>query len=1089
MMETSVVSQDTGHTSPLTGALNTPSISSPSPPSLPSHPPARPCRPKPPPPIVKASSRPPLPPSTPPSVPPPLPLVSTPPSFSSSPLLPLPASLSPTLVSLSSLLPLQPSVSSDGTPAFSPPPPLLPPLSPTVSSSTSFLPPPPPPPVIPPSSPAPSVPSSLDKLVGSTSVWQPKGLSQDQSTSIMEKETAGAFLVHSTEDRATMVLVRLPDEQGAPLVHNLTVKQHKTFVHLDGSSLVFDDIFKLIAFYCASRDILAVPLRLPQAISTATKTEELEVISALGADFWTSEVNQQAKNKDLVLHQNHTIQPNVYLYVNPVTVEERPNKDLNHSSISKHDVITNRNTTSSSQNETASQLAGSQVKDPTKTTPNQDIKYKRPPPRPPSLSSGSGMGLLFSPPPLLQTLSTGTSEAERKEEAKGGVEERKSMSTSPPPSRPPVPPQSRAAPPLPPAPLHRTSSRKSTDREVGEGTEREKGQNPAKKTESEEGGERGKEKAGNKPGVLCEGAEQENSSQHQEEAVNEDGEKRGRKNEKEEKEVKMENEDKQKSSSQCPPSVKKPSRPVPPPRTKACLPDSPACPNQAGRGLANQNAGVRIPPPSPARRPDVSLYSPQGSAVLGTDPDSCSTSSTEEEGEPNQEQEPNHNRPTERRSPKATVRRTPTTVMLGRARYRLSTVITGLISHDRRLTQRIVELARDPLSYFGNLVKEHRAFTLETMSKHAFSTDLLQEIRQMMTQLKSYLLQSTELQVMLEPQHQYTQDKLESIVESALCKSVLKPLREPIYESLEKLHNNSSSLKQLAQNQSVVLGSTTTALGITTAVPEASAMEKISIKLNNLHQEYSPQKKIELLLKTCKVIYDCMSVSSPGRAHGADDFLPVMMYVLARSNLSALQLDVEYMMELMDPSLTLGEGSYYLTTTYGALEHIKTFDQQRSATRQLSREVQDSIHRWERRRTLNQERMAQGSVRDFLTVCCPEVGTNPKTMGVLPTTTIQQLVEQCAAFFEQDSYTLSLYKNGVHQPVVPTELAISVKNSCQPGTYCFVYHPIGQLGNHPTRSCPTDPPPAPPEQSFLPADAVVVSTAEPEAEEESLISL
>lgn len=37
---------------------------------------------------------------------------------------------------------------------------------------------------------------------------------------------------------------------------------------------------------------------------------------------------------------------------------------------------------------------------------------------------------------------------------------------------------------------------------------------------------------------------------------------------------------------------------------------------------------------------------------------------------------------------------------------------------------------------------------------------MLQEIRQMMTQLKSYLLQSTELQAMLEPQHQYMQDKL-----------------------------------------------------------------------------------------------------------------------------------------------------------------------------------------------------------------------------------------------------------------------------------------------------------------------------------------
>uniref|UniRef100_A0A4W6BZU3 VPS9 domain-containing protein n=1 Tax=Lates calcarifer TaxID=8187 RepID=A0A4W6BZU3_LATCA len=200
-------------------------------------------------------------------------------------------------------------------------------------------------------------------------------------------------------------------------------------------------------------------------------------------------------------------------------------------------------------------------------------------------------------------------------------------------------------------------------------------------------------------------------------------------------------------------------------------------------------------------------------------------------------------------------------------------------------------------------------------------------------------------------------------------------------------------------------------------------MEKISIKLNNLHLEYSPQKKIELLLKACKIIYDSMSISCPGRAHGADDFLPVMMYVLARSNLSALQLDVEYMMELMDPSLTIGEGSYYLTTTYGALEHIKTFDQQRSATRQLSREVQDSIHRWERRRTLNQERMAQGSVRDFLTVCCPEVGTNAKTLGVLPTTTIEQLAEQCAARFEQgeclEDTSGLLYFCFIHRNSVP----------------------------------------------------------------------
>lgn len=79
--------------------------------------------------------------------------------------------------------------------------------------------------------------------------------------------------------------------------------------------------------------------------------------------------------------------------------------------------------------------------------------------------------------------------------------------------------------------------------------------------------------------------------------------------------------------------------------------------------------------------------------------------------------------------------------------------------------------------------------------------------------------------------------------------------------------------------------------------------------------------------------------------------------------------------------------------------------------------------------------------------------------------------------------------NGVQRPLEPTELAVNVKNSCQPGAYCFVYHPRDQPNNQRSRSCPTDPPPAPPVQRFFPAKAAVVDAAEAEAEEESLISL
>ncbi|XP_024912372.1 ras and Rab interactor 3 isoform X2 [Cynoglossus semilaevis] len=1094
MMEDGGVSKDAGHTSPVTEGPDATSTS-----SSPTLPP--PCltpkllgRPKP-----QLPSRPPLPSPTPPSLPPPLTPVPTPPLPISSgeppqslppPLSPTPASPPP--ISTQSPPPNDTSLSSTQS---SPPCP----SSLTATASISTL----PSPVIT------SVPSSApllsetDRLQRSTSVWKLKGISQDQTAGKLEKESAGAFLVHSDDGEALMLSVRLPDEQGPPLVHSLTVKQHQTFVHLEGSSLVFDDIVKLISFYCASRDILTVRLRLPEAITKASTREELEVIAAAGADFWTSDLNEKepAKTQETIAEQCR------FLYVNPVAVEEKPNNDSQNPSGSVvNNIIEHNNTsttistspttttistspttttsTSAMQNGEATKKERPEVKVLNQTKSKQEIKYKRPPPRPPSL--GSGAGLSFSSSPLAHTAPSVTA---KKEEGKGGgvkrggeKEERKSVSSSPIPSKPPPRLQSRAAPPLPPAPVPRVSSRKHSEPEGGDGSEKRKGK--MEKWKEGEGDKEKEVKIKAKAGLLFEEPPQENCAK---EEIKEDGEKKETEDEKEKTEVKMNKEVESRSSApQCPPVVKRPSRPVPPPRRKTLSPDTPVGLNQTGGGLANQSTGSRIPPASPGRRPDVSLYSPQGSAVVTTDPDSCSTSSAEEDGDMNQEQEQNHSRPAESRSPKTVIRRTPTTVILDRARHRLSTVLTGLISHDRRLTQRIVEMARDPLSYFGNLVKEHRTFTLETMSNHSTTTELLQEIRQMMTQLKSYLLQSAELQAMLEPQHQYTQDKLENIAEAALCKSVLKPIREQIYQCLEKLHNN-DSLKQLTQNQSAVLGSTTTALGVTTAVPEASAMEKISIKLNKLHYEYSPQKKIELLLKACKIIYDCMSVSCPGRAHGADDFLPVMMYVLARCNLSALQLDVEYMMELMDPSLTIGEGSYYLTTTYGALEHIKTFDQQRSATRQLSREVQDSIHRWERRRTLNQERMAQGS--DFLTVCCPEIGTNPKTLGVLPTTTIEQLAEQCAVRFEQEGFTLSVYIDGVQQPCVSTDLALSVKSGCQPGGYCFLYHPVSQPSKQPPRSCPTDPPPAPPAEAL---STEMEATEEPVAEdeeEESLISL
>uniref|UniRef100_A0A4W5R903 VPS9 domain-containing protein n=1 Tax=Hucho hucho TaxID=62062 RepID=A0A4W5R903_9TELE len=120
-----------------------------------------------------------------------------------------------------------------------------------------------------------------------------------------------------------------------------------------------------------------------------------------------------------------------------------------------------------------------------------------------------------------------------------------------------------------------------------------------------------------------------------------------------------------------------------------------------------------------------------------------------------------------------------------------------------------------------------------------------------------------------------------------------------------------------------------------------------------MHQSYSPSRKVHILLKVCKTIYHSMTANAnPGVVYGADDFLPCLTWVLLRSDVVTLQLDTNYMMELLDPTQLQGEGGYYLTSLYASLFYISSF-RPRLATRQLSTEAQQSLSQWHRRRTLH----------------------------------------------------------------------------------------------------------------------------------------
>uniref|UniRef100_A0A2K5DI95 Ras and Rab interactor 3 n=1 Tax=Aotus nancymaae TaxID=37293 RepID=A0A2K5DI95_AOTNA len=806
------------------------------------------------------------------------------------------------------------------------------------------------------------------------------------------------FLVRRDNSSKHLVLcVHFPSlNESSAEVLEYTIKEEKSILYLEGSVLVFEDIFRLIAFYCVSRDLLPFTLRLPQAILEASSYTDLETIANLGLGFWDSSLNPlREKGKPGEPPTDRTpgsppvssLRPIAHdancaceielavgndrlWFVNPVFIE-----DYSGALATDQPPLGNC---------PAHPLAPTSDA----TSPTSRWAPRRPPPPPPALplqpSSPAQPPLLPAPPPMTA--------CER------------------------LPP---LAPPLPRVSLE--------DQSAGMAAEGDQLSLPPQGTSDS-------------PEDTTKGSTEQGQ----------------------ETEMKASNPD---SMPELPRKAKQP--PVPPPRKKRisrqlasalpaplesaelrkqemALETSMPGPPRDGQSPAPQ-AGTQYPHAPAATHAQsspefkgslASLSDSLGLPATAADQDSYSTSSTEEELE-------QFSSPSVKKKP---------SMILGRARHRLSfasfsSMFHAFLSNNRKLYKKVVELAQDKASYFGSLVQDYKVYSLEMMARQASSTEMLQEIRTMMTQLKSYLLQSTELKVLVDPAL-HSEEELEAIVESALYKCVLKPLKEAINSCLHEIHSKDGSLQQLKENQLVILATTTTDLGVTTSVPEVPVMEKILQKFASMHKAYSPEKKISILLKTCKLIYDSMALGNPGKPYGADDFLPVLMYVLARSNLTEMLLNVEYMMELMDPALQLGEGSYYLTTTYGALEHIKNYDKI-TVTRQLSMEVQDSIHRWERRRTLNKARASRSSVQDFICVSYLEPEQQARTLASRADTPAQALCAQCAEKFavaRPQAHRLFVLVDGRSFQLADDALPHRIKGyllRCEPKRdFHFVYRPL-----------------------------------------------
>lgn len=875
--------------------------------------------------------------------------------------------------------------------------------------------------------------SVWDRLTQTHPAWLLLAVSEEEAGRILLKQPPGVFVVRRSAALQRKVLsVRLEeDQESGTSISHFPVRESQYTFSLEGSGISFADLFRLVAFYCISRDILPFTLKLPEAIASAKTQKELEEVAQLGAGFWDSALcsqrhtsprprrplsrtlSPQRSNRNSEVEGSQQRHTKAHCDSAPATLQSHASPtcfhlERRHSSgplcfINPLFLQTHQRCRSSSEEELPSQAVKSSVENAEESKP---------------LTSSQGSE------PHLDKIKLN------------------SKSQSPPP-RPPPPrsmPRRRPAPP-PPGPPTATARPKSMPVAVAARQPQSSNKRPA-------------------PARPPMGTKHSSTSKTASSPI-------------------------PVSSNPPPPRPKKPDLEAH--RCHIALDDEtiakalsraklPSCqpPPAIPTDLLLENAGSPSDPNERGRQrlSDMSMstsssdsleYSQSPGFSLGLAPSPSlhlnhqdPVEDSSEEDDDGEEEDYGVGMETDlemRLRPSFRARSRRVGVSLGGGSFilpralkgrftKVSGMLSSLMTPERRAVKRIAELSRDKSSYFGSLVQDYICFVQENRNCHTSGMDFLQTLRQFMTQMKAYLRQSSELNPPIESL--IPEDQIDQVLEKAMHKCVLKPLKSVTETALQDFQVSSGAWQQLRENLALAKTKKPEELGVDGAVPpDAVAIEKIRQKLLNMRKMYSPEKKVSLLLRVCKLIYTIMQDNS-GRMYGADDFLPMLTYVVAQCDTPQLDTEIQYMMELLDPSLLQGEGGYYLTSAYGAMSLIKNF-QEEQAARVLSSEARNTLHQWHRRRTAQRSVPCVDDFQNYLRVALqePGVGCTAKTLVVHPYTTTEEVCSLCAHKFkipDAENYALFLVTEETSQQLSPDTHPQRIKAELHSRPHAQVFH-------------------------------------------------
>ncbi|XP_022057883.1 ras and Rab interactor 2 [Acanthochromis polyacanthus] len=366
--------------------------------------------------------------------------------------------------------------------------------------------------------------------------------------------------------------------------------------------------------------------------------------------------------------------------------------------------------------------------------------------------------------------------------------------------------------------------------------------------------------------------------------------------------------------------------------------------------------------------------------------------------------------------------------------HRMSEAFVCFFAPDKRLTRLVEELSRDRRSIFGGTVQDFlleqrevlKSLTSASSSSssppHVTSVQLLQSLRLFLSQAKCCLLDSGELEPPIETL--VPQNEKDLALERAMFSCVLRPLKSHLEKALIALHSQDGSSQRLTQNMLRLKGDAAMErLGVRTGVPDSRQVERVKQKLILMQRTHSPIDKVLLLLQVCKCVHKAMG-SLQGHEVSWDDFLPSLSYVIVECNRPHILIEVEYMMELLEPSWLGGEGGYYLTSVYASLCLIQSLDKDQPISGCLIPEAQEALKEWSCRRSREAQRQKENQQSQRCVRILFQDGERSavRTLQWRAGETSQALAQLCASTFgvsDPQQYTLYWRSGGEMRALPP----------------------------------------------------------------------